>query len=105
MHQDKVERHEHASSYFDNVASIVWDLRKKFPRAGRETRPVFPRPCPVCDSPSMGVEWQSEQFTDFTLVSAYCGFEGNTGALLKDCDVRYLLREKRTEEAEELTSW
>jgi hypothetical protein len=104
-HQDTIERHEYAGSYFDDVAGIIWQLRKKFPRSGRCTRPVFPRPCPVCDSPSMGVEWQSEHLTDFTLVCAYCGFEGNTAALLKDADVHELMRDMRVEEAAEATSW
>jgi len=103
--QDKIERHEYAGGYFEDVAGIIWDLRKKFPRSGRGTRPVFPRPCPICDSPSMGIEWQSEQLTDFTLVCAYCGFEGNTAALLKDRDVRELMRDMRVEDAQEATSW
>lgn len=104
-HQEKIERHEYAGSYFDDVAEIVWDLRKKFPRVGRGIHPVLPRACPVCDSPSMGVEWQSDQLTDFTLVCAYCGFEGSTAALLKDRDVREILRDMRIEEAPETTSW
>jgi hypothetical protein len=104
-HQDKIERHESAASYFEDVAEIVWDLRKKFPRVGRGTRPIFPRACPVCGSPSMGVEWQSEQLTDFTLVCAYCGFEGSTAALLQDRDVRELLRDMRIEDAPEPSTW
>lgn len=104
-HQDKIERHEYAGSYFDDVAEIIWDLRKKFPRSGRGTRPVFPRSCPVCDSPSMGVEWQSEQLTDFTLICAYCGFEGSTVALLKDPHVSELMRDMRVEDTPETTSW
>ncbi|ROP65650.1 hypothetical protein EDF55_0088 [Curtobacterium sp. ZW137] len=104
-HQDKIERHEYAGSYFDDGAAIIWDLRKKFPRSGRGTRPVFPRSCPVCDSPSMGVEWQSEQLTDFTLICAYCGFEGSTVALLKDPHVSELMRDMRVEDTPETTSW
>lgn len=104
-HQDKIERHEYAGSYFDDVAGIVWDLRKKFPRVGRGIRPVFPRACPVCDSPSMGVEWQSDQLTDFALICAYCGFAGSTAALLKDANVRELMRDVRVEYAPEASIW
>lgn len=105
LHEDEIQRHEQAAEYFGDVASIVWNLRKRFPRDGRGTRPVFPRPCPVCGDPSMGVEWHSEGLADFTLVCAYCGFEGNTAALLKDADVHELMRNMRVEEAAEATSW
>lgn len=53
----------------------------------------------------MGVEWQSEQVKDFTLVCASCGFAGNTAALLKDQDVRDLMRDMRIEEVPETKSW
>ncbi|WP_416394207.1 MULTISPECIES: hypothetical protein [unclassified Curtobacterium] len=105
-HQDKIERHEYAGGYFEDVASIIWDLRKKFPRSGRGTRPVVPRPCPVCSNDeTMGVEWQSEQLTDFTLSCSYCGFEGSTTALLKDADVRKLVQHMRVENVPEATVW
>ncbi|RPE75632.1 hypothetical protein EDF28_3577 [Curtobacterium sp. PhB137] len=105
LHQDKIERHQQASAYFEDVASIVWDLRKKFPRDGRGPRPVFPRACPVCGDPSMGVEWHSEQLQDFTLVCSYCGFKGDTAALLKERDLAELLRDMRSEEVAEPTKW
>lgn len=35
LHQDKIERHRQAGVYLDDVAAVVWDLRKKFPRDGR----------------------------------------------------------------------
>lgn len=56
LHEDEIQRHEQAAEYFGAVASIVWNLRKRFPRDGRGTKPVFPRPCPVCGDPSMGVD-------------------------------------------------
>lgn len=105
MHQDKIERHEHAGGYLEDVATIVWDLRRKFPRSGQGPRPVLPRPCPICGDESMGVEWQSEQLTDFMLVCAYCGFEGDTAALLKDDRTRELIRDMRVEDAPESTVW
>jgi hypothetical protein len=104
-HQDAIERHSAAGDYFDDVAGFLWDLDKKFPRSSRGTRPVLPRPCPVCDGPGMGVEWQSEQLLDFTLVCAFCGFEGSTGALLHDRDVRRLMTDMRIEDAPEPTEW
>ncbi len=105
LHEDEIQRHDQAAEYFGDVASIVWNLRKRFPRNGRGTRPVFPRPCPVCGDPSMGVEWRSEELADFTLACAYCGFEGSTEALLKDRDVREILRDMRFEDAPEATTW
>lgn len=53
----------------------------------------------------MGVEWQSERLQDFTLVCSYCGFEGATAALLKDRNVHELLRDMRSEEVAEPTTW
>ncbi|QCR43429.1 hypothetical protein C1N91_07585 [Curtobacterium sp. SGAir0471] len=103
-HQDKIERHQHAGAYFDDVATIVWELRQKFPRDGRGPRPVIPRPCPVCGDASMGVEWQSEQLQDFTLTCTYCGFEGDTAALLKERDLAELFRDMRAEEVAEPTT-
>lgn len=105
LHKDEIQGHEQAAEYFGDVASIMWNLRKRFPRDGRGTRPVFPRPCPVCGDPSMGVEWHSEELTDFTLVCAYCGLEGSTESLLRDRDVRELLRNMRFEDAPEATTW
>lgn len=104
-HQDKVERHQQAGAYFEDIASIVWELRQKFPRDGRGPRPVFPRPCPICGDAAIGVEWQSEQLQDFTLTCSYCGFEGDTTALLRHRDLAELLREMRSEEAAESTTW
>jgi hypothetical protein len=105
LHQDKIERHQQAGAYFDDVAAIVWDLRKKFPRDGRGPRPVFPRPCPVCGDPSLGVEWRSEHLQDFIVVCSYCGFEGDTAALLKERNLAELLRDMRSEEVAEPTTW
>jgi hypothetical protein len=105
LREDEIEGHEQAVEYFGDVALIVWNLRKMFPRDGRGTRPVFPRPSPVCGDPSRGVEWHSVELADFTLACAYCGFEGSTEALLKDRDVREILRDMRFEDAPEPTSW
>jgi len=104
-HQQTIERHPSAAVYFEDVSTFLGDLGKKFPRSNRGTRPVMPRPCPVCDGPGMGVEWQSEQLLDFTLVCDYCGFEGSTGALLHDRDVRRLLSDMRIEDAAEASEW
>lgn len=53
----------------------------------------------------MGVDWQSEQLRDFTRVCSCSGFEGNTTALLKDRDVHGLLRDMRSGEISERTTW
>jgi hypothetical protein len=60
---------------------------------------------PVCGDPSMGVESHSEELADFTLVCAFCGFEGTTDALLKDRDVRELLRDMCFEDTPDATTW
>jgi len=105
LHDDKIRRHPTAGTFYEDIADLMWNLSKKFPRESRGMRPVLPRPCPICGDPSMGVEWRSEQLLDFTLICTYCGFEGDTTALLKDRDVRTLMNDMRIEEAAEASSW
>jgi hypothetical protein len=83
----------------------VWELRKKFPRDGRSPHPVFPRPAPVHEDPSIGGEWRSEHLQDFTLICSYCGLEGDATALLKDHGVHELFCDMRSEEVTEPTAW
>ena len=105
LHQDKIERHQQAATYFDDVAEFVRGLRVKFPRTSRGMRPVSPRPCPLCSEPQIGADWNSEELIDFTLTCAHCGFEGDVEALLKDRDVKSVLTDMRFEFASEPSEW
>lgn len=53
----------------------------------------------------MGVKWRSERLQDFIVVCSYCGFEGDNAALLKERNLAELLRDMRSEEVAEPTTW
>lgn len=103
---DKIARHPLARHWYEDLTTMVDDLSKQFPRADRGARMVLPRPCWVCGSETVGIEWHSAQLQDFTLACSYCGAEGDTALLLKDPDLTEILRKmRRLEDAPEPTTW
>lgn len=99
IRHDDINRHASGGAYFDDVASIVWQGRARYPRAPRGTRQVMARPCPVCDHYAFGADWQSEEPADFILRCEHCGHEEPAKEHLTQKRVRELIRDLREEHA------
>lgn len=69
---DRIAAHDSAAVYFDDVRSIVFSLRAKYPTSPRPPRLVHPRPCPTCGEAAVHAEWRSGDLLDVEIKCEVC---------------------------------
>ncbi|UAJ78330.1 hypothetical protein IT072_13790 [Leifsonia sp. ZF2019] len=76
IHQEQTSTHPaYLADYRDDVTTLLWELRKKYPiERGRE-KPTYPRPCPVCGEYAIRADWWSENPGDVEVKCTECEHE------------------------------
>ncbi|WP_025158885.1 hypothetical protein [Leifsonia aquatica] len=74
IHSTRIATHDAHPTYREDVTSLLWRLRSKYPLDRGRERDVLPRTCPECGIPGVQAEWWSQNNADVEVSCMICGF-------------------------------